>query len=530
VDPVPPTDPGARSSGVRLAEIVAAIGLAADLGIGQQVDHVLRSCVLSMRLAEQVGASHEDQDACYWVTLLMLAGCTAVSFELSSMFGDDIAFRSDVAEVGASSLALLRFVLSRAGADRGPLERTKVRIDLLRTRLSALERSFHAHCGVGMGLARRLGLGGAVVTSLQHTFARWDGKGLPAGVGGSAIPLPVRIAAIANMMELADRRSGVEETVRVARDFAGSDFDPGLVDAWCSATPSLLEGLEEASSWERVVAGEPAGRGPLTVAELDDALGLLADYGDLKSPWFTGHSQGVASLAVAAGRSMNLPEADLVALRRAALVHDIGRNGVPNSIWDKPGPLTTAEFERVRLHAYYTDRVLRRVTKLAPLAATASAAHERGSGTGYPRGVGIATVNALGRVLGAADAYHAMIEDRPHRRALSRDEAARQLRAAGREGELDGAAVDAVLAAAGHPVRRKPTLPAGLTPREVEVLALLARAASTKAVASVLQISPKTAGNHIERIYSKIGVASRAEAAMFAMQHGLVPTWETLRT
>lgn len=518
------------SSGVRLAEVVAAIGLAADLGIGQQVDHVLRSCVLSLRLAEHVGASGEDRDACYWVTLLMLAGCTAVSFELSGMFGDDIAFRSDVAEVGASSLALLRFVLSRAGADRSPIERAKVRVDLLRTRMNTLERTFHAHCGVGMGLARRLSLGASVVTSLQHTFARWDGKGLPAGVGGVAIPLPVRIAAITNMMELADRRGGVEETVRVARDFAGSDFDPGLVDAWCAAATSLLGALDEASSWDCVVAREPGGRGPLTEAELDDALDLLGDYGDLKSPWFSGHSQGVASLAVAAGRSMNLPEAELVTLRRAALVHDIGRNGVPNSIWDKPGPLTAAEFERVRLHAYYTDRVLRRAGKLAPLAATASAAHERGGGTGYPRGVGIATVTALGRLLGAADAYHAMIEDRPHRRALSPRGAAGQLRDAGREGELDGAAVDAVLAAAGHPVRRKPTAPAGLTPREVEVLALLARAAPTKVIASVLQISPKTAGNHIEHIYSKIGVASRAEAAMFAMQHGLVPTWETLQT
>lgn len=388
------------SSGVQLAEIVAAIGLAADLGMGQPVDHVLRSCVISLRLAEEVGASSEDRDACYWATLLMLAGCTAVSFEMSIVFGDDIDFRSSVAEVGASTLALMRFILGRAGADRNLLGRTKVRVDLLRTKMSTLEGSFHAHCAVGMELARRLGLGEAVVTSLRHTFAQWNGKGLPMGVGGTDILLPIRIAALANIVEVADRRGGADETVRVARDFGGKDLDPHLVSAWCDRAPALLDGLEEASSLDAVIARQPprAAGGPLAEAELDDALDLLADYGDLKSPWFTGHSRGVASLAVAAGRSVRLPDAELVALRRAALVHDIGRNGVPNNIWDKPGPLTAAEFERVRLHAYYTDRVIRRAGKLADLAATASAAHERGTGSGYPKGISLPTVTSLGRI------------------------------------------------------------------------------------------------------------------------------------
>ena len=204
--------------------------------------------MLSTCLAEQVGASDEDQDACYWVTLLMLAGCTAVSFELSSIFGDDIAFRSDVAAVGASSLALLRFVLSRAGADRGPIERTRVRVDLLRTRMSTLERSFHAHCGVGMGLARRLGLGDAVVTSLQHTFARWDGKGLPAGVGGAAIPLPLRIAAIANIGCFGGRESCPPwprplpprtsvGAAPVTREASESPTSPPSVGSWALPTP-----------------------------------------------------------------------------------------------------------------------------------------------------------------------------------------------------------------------------------------------------------------------------------------------------
>ena len=181
----------------------------------------------------------------------------------------------------------------------------------------------------------------------------------------------------------------------------------------------------------------------------------------------------------------------------------------------------------MRLHAYYTDRVLHNAGKLALLASIASSAHERSGGTGYPRGIAGATIPLLGRFLEAADCYHAMLEDRPHRPALSRDDAAKELRRGAREGEYDGAAVDAVLSAAGHQVRRKPSAPAGLTPREVEVLVLAARGGTTRAVAHALGIAPKTAGNHIERIYTKIGVNSRAEAAMFAMQHGLLSTWET---
>ena len=520
------TDRREASSGVQLAEVVAAIALAADLGLGQPLEHVLRSCVIATRFAEHLGLSQEDRDATYWRTLFALAGCTAVSFELASVFGDDIALRGGVYSVGASNLEQLRYLLAAAGSNRGLLGRANVLAGLLRTRFSVMEQTTIAHCAVGARLAERLGLGEPVVASLLQTFARWDGKGLPRGLAGEAILLPSRITSMAVLMEFRHRVHGVAATIACAREFSGKSFDPSLVKAWCAAAPELLAGVDAESSWERVVAAQPAGRGPLSEAELDDALALLADYADLKSPWFTGHSRGVAELAVAAARHAGLPEAELTTLRRAALVHDLGRNGVPNTIWDKPGPLSAAETERVRLHAYYTDRVLRRASRLALLATVASAAHERSGGSGYPRGIAGGTIPLLGRFLEAADAYHAMLEDRPHRLALTRDAAGGELRRAARAGELDGSAVDAVLAAAGHSVRRKPTAPAGLTPREVEVLVLAARGGTTRAVATALGIAPKTAGNHIERIYAKIGVSSRAEAAMFAMQYGLLPSWE----
>ena len=518
---------GDVSSGVQLAEVVAAMSLSVDLATGQPLDHVLRSCVIATRFAEHLGLTPEERDATYWVTLFMVAGCTATSSEISRFFGDDIAFRADAYAAEGADLAFLRYIVSHAGKGRGLIDRSRLLAELLGTKMRPLLASFVEHCAISARLAERVGLGEMVSASLWQTFARHDGKGLPKGVKGDDILKPIAVASVANEAAWRERHGGVEATIDRMREARGKFLAPAIVDAWCTAAGEILAGLDEESSWDRVVATRPSGRGMLTEAELDDALELLADFADLKAPFFAGHSRGVASLAAAAAGHAGLPEGDIVSLRRAALLHDIGRNGISNDIWEKPGPLTQGEMERVRLHAYYTDRVLHHAGKLGLLGSIASSAHERATGDGYPRGIAGATIPLLGRFLEAADVYHAMIEDRPHRAAHTRDEAAAELRRAALVGELDGGAVDAVLAAAGHAVRRKPTAPAGLTPREIEVLVLAARGGTTKAVASKLGIAPKTAGNHLERIYAKIGVSSRAEAAMYAMQHGLIPSWDT---
>ena len=518
-------DHAGASSGVRLAEVVGSIAIATDLGLGQPLEHVLRSCVIGDALAEHMGAPPDERDATYWSTLFLAAGCTGVSFELSSLFGDDIAFRAGMFD-NLTTVSFLRYTMRRAGGGATSLaRRTKVRVDLLRSGMSSLAASLLAHCAVSAEMARRLDLGDAAVDSLLQTFEQWNGKGIPGKLRGEDVRLAIRIGNLANLVEVHDRAGGVEAALAAAAK-AESTVGPPVVAAWSEVAGDVLAGVDAASSWEQVIAREPRSRGPLTNAELDAALELTADWADLKSPWLTGHSRGVASLAVAAGREMGLPEEQLVALRRAALVHDVGRNGIPNSIWDKPGPLTLSERERVRLHAYYTDRVLHRAGRLGLLASIASAGHERSDGSGYPRGIPGTGVPALGRILAAADTYHALLEERPHRPAWTRDDAAGELRRASREGELDPAAVDAVLSAAGHTVRRSPGAPFGLTPRELEVLRLVARGRTTKGLAAELGITPKTAGNHVERIYQKIGVSTRAEAAMFAMHHELVGGWD----
>jgi HD-GYP domain-containing protein (c-di-GMP phosphodiesterase class II) len=242
----------------------------------------------------------------------------------------------------------------------------------------------------------------------------------------------------------------------------------------------------------------------------------------VKSPWTIGHSRGVADLARAATQIYGLPAADADLVRRAGLLHDLGRLGVSNAIWDKPGALTAAEVERVRMHPYLTERMLASSAALASAGAIAVQHHERLDGSGYPRGLTGDAIAPAGRVLAAADAYHAMTESRPHRAARTADEAAAELRAGVRGALFDGDAVDAVLRAAGHPARRRRDWPAGLTNREVEVLRLLVRGLSNKEIAERLVISRRTAGSHVEHIYAKIGVTNRALASLFAMKHGLM--------
>jgi HD-GYP domain-containing protein (c-di-GMP phosphodiesterase class II) len=370
-------------------------------------------------------------------------------------------------------------------------------------------------------LAARLGLGGEVRESLRQTYERWDGKGAY-GMKGGEIALASRLVNLADVVEVFGRAGGVDAAVAVARERRETQFDPDLVDLFCEQAPMLLSEVDATPSWEAVIAAEPALATGVAEEDLDEALEAVGEFAELKSPWAMGHARGVAELSVQAARQLGLPEGGVALLRRAGFVGELGRLGVPNTIWDKPGPLSQAELERVRLHPHLTERMLAFSPPLAALGAIAVQHHERLDGSGYPRGLAGDAISTAGRVLGAADTYHAMTQMRPHRPALTPAEAASELRGEVKAGRLDGNAVDAVLRAAGHRVRRARDWPAGLTAREVEVLRLLARGLSNKQIAGLLVITPKTAGSHVEHIYRKIDAANRAQASVFAMRHGLM--------
>lgn len=512
---------GGGAPQVRLAELVGTLSLGTDLGLGQPLEHVLRECLIALRLAERMGLDESKRAVVYYVGLLAWVGCHSDAHEQARWFGDDIAMKADTYSADLTGLSLAAYMLRNLGAGNPPLQRARIGLDFLlhgRQWLDDLERS---HCAAAADLAEELGLGPEVRDNLLQTFERWDGKG-PGKLTGEQIALPVRLVGLADVVEVFHRAGGVDAAIAVATERSGTQFDPGIVGRFCSEAPQVLEGLDAATSWGTVIAAEPALRILLSDEEFEAALEAIADFTDLKSPYTAGHSRGVADLAADAARRFGLPEGEATALRRAGLVHDLGRLGVSNAIWDKPGPLSPSEWERVRLHPYLTERMLASSPALAPLGALAAQHHERCDGSGYPRGQSAEGLSPAARILAVADAYHAMLEPRPHRPARPREEAEAELRGDVRAGRLDGDAVNAVLGAAGHRVRRRREWPAGLTPREVEVVRLLARGASNKEIARELVISPKTASNHVEHIYLKTGARSRAAASLFAAKNGLL--------
>jgi HD-GYP domain-containing protein (c-di-GMP phosphodiesterase class II) len=284
----------------------------------------------------------------------------------------------------------------------------------------------------------------------------------------------------------------------------------------------VLTELDSEQSWDTVIAAEPALATAIEREELDQALQAIGEFAELKSPSMMGHARGATELATEAARGLGLPETDVMALRRAACVQDLGRLGVSNTIWDKPGALTRSELERVRMHPYLTERMLAFSPALAGVGRLAVQHHERLDGSGYPRGLSGDAIAPAARLLAAADVYQAMSETRPHRPARNPAAAGSELRREVTAGRLDGQAVDAVLRASGHRIGRRREWPAGLTTREVEVLRLLARGLSNKQIAERLVISTKTAGSHVEHIYRKIDASNRAQASLFAMKHGLM--------
>ena len=288
----------------------------------------------------------------------------------------------------------------------------------------------------------------------------------------------MRIAQLAQEFEVLARVAGVDRGGEIVTSRRGQAYDPDLADLVIQHGSRWWDTIASADCWDKAVELAPPSP-PLDDAAIQEALLVLADFADLKSPWTNGHSRAVASLALQASG----PTA-----HAAALVHDLGRVAVPNTIWDKPGPLTRDERDRVETHALVTDQLLRRVPYTAALAAAAGAAHERLDGSGYHRRLTATHLNDAQRVIAAADCYQAMTSDRPYRNAKAATDAASELRTMARDGHLDGEAVERVLVAAGHRRGARPPLPAGLTARETEVLRLLAVGLSTRKIAEKLVI------------------------------------------
>jgi HD-GYP domain-containing protein (c-di-GMP phosphodiesterase class II) len=505
---------------LRLADLLAALSLTTDLAMGQPPEKAIRACVLATELARHLNVTEAEVGCVYYTTLLKHLGCTATLHEEVALFGPSdrgmrrIAERTDERDP-REMLAFLRAVGRRSGPER--------LVYLTRTVTSgkAAGEVFRAICEVATQLADRLRLGEDVRGALYQTIERWDGKGAPQGLAGDDISLASRIAEPATQAVIFHREGGVEAAGAMMDRRSGSWFDPAVVEAFRAVGPKTLRRLDDDDPWEAVIEAEPEPVRTVESGRVHEVAEAFADMTDLKTTFTLGHSSGVADLA--ADGAERLGSEDPSSVRLAALLHDLGRTAVGTGIWEKPGRLSSTEWEQVRLHPYHTERILARSRALEPLARVAAMHHERQDGSGYHRGASAAETPVAARLLGAADAYQAMTQRRPHRPALGTDEAAAVLAGQGREGRFDPECVRAVLEAAGasRPSTRG-AWPSGLSDREVEVLRLVAAGSSNREVAEALVISARTAEHHVQHIYAKIGVSTRAAAAMFAMQHGLL--------
>ena len=506
----------------RAAEVAAAACLATDLAMGFPFEHGLRATLMAMRLAELLEVDRATAAETYYVSLLTYAGCTAdLSVEVE-LFGGSLTEHVTPVHFAAPPARVRGVLRALPPPDVSSLRRSYEVVRRLPKAIRASKPHFTAFCEVAEMLAVRLGLTASLAGTFRLLTDRWDGQGPLKRATGDAIPLALRISHVARDVAFHQTLGGNDQAVATVGQRAGGAFDPEVAKRFVAHAPEILAiGEEGGSVWEATLAAEPDPQVSLHGAQIDRALAALGSFADLVSPYQSGHSAGVAALAGAAAERCGLASVDVVAVRRAGLVHDVGRVAVDPRIWLQAGALTADDREQVRLHAYHAERVCASGDLLAPLGSIASWHHERLDGSGYHRGLTAASFPLVGRILATADGFHAMTEPRPHRDALTVEAAAVELSGEANRGQHDPDVVTAVLEVVGQPPPRLER-PAGLTEREAEVVGLLARGLLTKQLARELGISVKTADRHIQHAYRKMDVSSRAAATLFAVEYGLV--------
>jgi HD-GYP domain-containing protein (c-di-GMP phosphodiesterase class II) len=503
---------------MRTADLLAGLSRVGDLGFALPVGSALRSAILATRLAESLDLPNRDVQAAFYTALLHHVGCVGHAHETARLLGDELAANRAAGRTDAGSPTdLLTTFLPTLLRGRGPLERARLTLRTLTVGSRWGDELTATACEVSRDVARRLDLPNAVQESVFHVYDLWHGRNLPQGVSGEDIPAGARVARLCGLAVLFDGLGGPDAAVAEVRRRSGGMLDPGLVDHFTSRAAVWLA---DPGAHDLLLAVEPAPH--LVTADPRAAAEAFGDLVDLKSPSWAGHARAVARLATEAGRRLGLPADTVTDLELAGLLHDVGRVAVSSATWEKAGALTDDDLEQVRLHPYYTERILAGSAELARVAPLAGRHHERLDGSGYHRGSTAADQSAPCRVLAAASRYRAWTEHRPHRAALDPEQAARRLLDEADGGRLDEDAVHAVLAAAGHRPPSRPRPAGGLSEREIEVLGLLAHGCGNAEIGARLVISRRTAEHHVQHIYTKIGVSSRAAATLYAVEHGLL--------
>ena len=407
---------------IRLSELLGALSHALDLVEGQPAGHCVRCCFIGVHIGREIGLSEEQIWELYYTLLLKDLGCSSNAARICRLFlTDDLSFKHDAKTIDGSLPQALRFVLSHTGLKSGLTERFRSLVHVF-LNTGRIERELiETRCHRGAEIARKMRFSEGVAAGIQNLDEHWDGGGQPLGLTGEAIPVYARIALMAQVVDVFQTANGIEAALREVASRAGGWFDPRLAAAFArvAARPGFWETLRSESLQQAVFAFEPAQRSTLVDDDyLDDIAAAFAQVIDSKSPYTSGHSERVTLFTDLIAEQMGLAAGRRRWLKRAALLHDIGKLGVSNSILDKPGKLDEAEWEAMKQHAAHSETILSRIAAFGDLAGVAGAHHERLDGKGYPRGLAGDRIVLETRIITCADIFDALTAERPYRAAM----------------------------------------------------------------------------------------------------------------
>lgn len=414
--------PFPQPAGLKLAELISALSHALDITEGQPQGHCVRCCWIGMHLGQALGLDDTQRWELYYTLLLKDLGCSSNAARICQLYlTDDLDFKRDFKRVGDSLPQVVRFVLQHTGLKAGLAERFRSVLQVLRTGPDMAQELIQTRCQRGAEIARLLRFSEGVAAGIYHLDEHWSGQGLPDRLGGSAIPLYARIALLAQVIDVFHHTDGAAAALAEARQRSGQWFDPALVAALDTLAPqdAFWAMLSSDRLTEAVLALEPSAcEVPLDDDYLDDIASAFGQVVDSKSPYTSGHSARVALYTDLIAEALGIDAARRRWLQRGALLHDVGKLGVSNSVLDKAGALDAAEWAAVRQHAQLTEDILSRISAFRELAKIAGAHHERLDGKGYPRGLMAADIALETRIITTADIFDAITAERPYRGAV----------------------------------------------------------------------------------------------------------------
>ena len=417
-----PPAPTAATAGLRLSEVLGALSHALDITEGQPEGHCIRCCYIGTAIGSEIGLAEEEMWELYYVLLLKDLGCSSNAARLCTLYlSDDLALKRDFKTVGDSLPQVLGFVLSHTGLKAGLAERFRSILTILQNGGELAREVIETRCQRGADIARQLRFPEAVAEGIRDLDEHWNGRGRPSRLRGTQISLYARIALLAQVADVFTVSSGPAAAAAEIRRRSGSWFDPDLTRAYATVAgrPAYLEELRSPGLQRAILALEPARH--IEIADddyLDDIAAAFAQVVDSKSPYTSGHSSRVALFADLIASELGLGADARRKLKRAALLHDIGKLGVSNMILDKAGKLDAEEWQAMKAHAAMGETILSRIAAFGELARVAGAHHERLDGNGYPRGLKGSAIALDTRIVTTADIFDALTAERPYRAAI----------------------------------------------------------------------------------------------------------------